>query len=435
MSRLFGTDGIRGIFNQDLTEELAYKVGKVLGQKYSGQKFLIVRDTRESGEPLQKALVSGLMESDLTILLAGVLPTPAAALLTKKLECLAVVISASHNPYQYNGIKILKLGYKLPDEEEDEIQKIIENLDLRASRHLKGKILEFPEAEEIYVQAIKKMYENIDFRGLKIAVDAANGSAYKTTPRVLRELGLKVDVYANNPDGRNINDGCGSLHPSFLARYVYDYDLGILHDGDADRCILLTPGGKEINGDKIMGITAVRMKQEGRLSNDTVVGTIMSNVGLESFLTERGIKFLRTKVGDKYVLEKMLEVGANLGGERSGHIIFLDRSTTGDGLITALEFLSTMVKLGKNANELEQLVLDFPQVMINVEVEDKSVAESEELSKEVALLRKPGYRIVIRPSGTEKVIRIMVEGPDEKWISATANHLAELVKSLDSRRG
>ncbi len=434
MNKLFGTDGIRGIFGEELTEELAFKIGRALGEKHRDQQFLVVRDTRESGELLQQALVSGLTKSGATVLLAGILPTPAAALVTKSLECVGIVISASHNPYEYNGIKIIRSGYKLPDEEEDQIQQMIESSNWFNQTSLKGKVVDFPQAEEIYINAVKKMYEKIDFQGLRVAVDAANGAAYKTTPRVLNELGIKVDTYATNPNGRNINENCGSLYPDFLAKYIDGYDLGILHDGDADRCILLSPSGNEINGDKIIGTVALQMHQEGRLRNNIVVATIMSNLGLETFLSEKGIKMLRTKVGDRYVLEKMLETNSNLGGERSGHIIFLDRSTTGDGLITALEFLSVMVKSGRKATELEKMIVDFPQIMINVEVKDKTVAENEELLREISLLERPGYRIVIRASGTEKFVRIMVEGRDELEVKNIANYLARYVRELDLKR-
>lgn len=434
MKKLFGTDGIRGIFNEDLTEDLAYKVGVAIGRMHSEGKFLIVRDTRESGLTLERAIAQGLVKSGATVYLGGILPTPAAALITKINNWFGVVISASHNPYYYNGIKLMKSGFKLADEEEEKIEKEIELRDFSSSNsnYSTGKIIDLPEIKDIYVQRIVEMFSDVDLSGISVAVDASNGAAYETTPTVLERLGIKVTCHYNEPDGKNINDNCGSLYPQYLAQRVTDFDLGILHDGDADRCILLSKEGKEINGDKIMGIVAVYMKKESRLKNNLLVATIMSNLGLELFLKENQIEMIRTRVGDRYVLEQMLKSDANIGGERSGHIIFLDRSTTGDGLITALEFLRVMVLSGKDSSELEKQVSDLPQYMINVETHDKTVVDDPQLKEKVSQLQKGGFRIVVRASGTEPVIRIMAEGQDPAKTKAVAEQIADFVRTLGS---
>ncbi|MFN4190264.1 MAG: phosphoglucosamine mutase [Pseudothermotoga sp.] len=434
MKKLFGTDGIRGIFNEDLTEDLAYKVGVAIGRMHSEGEFLIVRDTRESGLALERAIAQGLVKSGATVYLGGILPTPAAALITKMKNWFGVVISASHNPYYYNGIKLMKSGFKLADEEEEKIEKEIELRDYSSlnSNYSTGKIIDLPEIKDIYVQRIVEMFSDVDLSGISVAVDASNGAAYETTPTVLERLGIKVTCYCNEPNGKNINDNCGSLYPQYLTQKVTGFDLGILHDGDADRCILLSKEGKEINGDKIMGIVAVYMKKESRLKNNLLVATIMSNLGLELFLKENQIEMIRTRVGDRYVLEQMLKSDANIGGERSGHIIFLDRSTTGDGLITALEFLRVMVLSGKDSSELEKKVIDLPQYIINVEMHDKTVADDPQLKEKVSQLQKTGFRIIVRASGTEPVIRIMAEGRDPAKTRAVAEQIADFVKALRS---
>lgn len=430
MKELFGTDGIRGIFNQDLTEDLAYKVGLTIGRMHPDGKFLVVRDTRESGLALEKAIAKGLIKSGATVYLGGILPTPAAALITKMKNWFGVVISASHNPYYYNGIKLMKSGFKLADEEEIEIEKKIEMQDHSSFKHSTGQIVDLPEIENLYIETIVDMFSDIDFSGISVAVDASNGAAYRTTPTVLEKLGIKVTCYCNEPNGKNINDNCGSLYPQYLAQRVAGFDLGILHDGDADRCILLSKNQKEIHGDKIMGVVAASMKKELRLKNNLLVATIMSNLGLEFFLKENQIDMIRTKVGDRYVLEQMLKYDVNIGGERSGHIIFLDRSTTGDGLITALEFLRVMVLSGKDSSELERQVNDWPQYMLNIEVHDKTIADHPHLKEKVSQLQKNGFRIVVRASGTEPVIRVMAEGQDESKTKEVAQEIADLVKAL-----
>lgn len=429
MRELFGTDGIRGIFNEDLTEDLAYKVGLTIGEMHSDGKFLVVRDTRESGVALEQAIAKGIAKKGATVLLGGVLPTPAAALITKVKNWFGVVISASHNPYYYNGIKLMKAGFKLADEEEAQIERRLSQI-ADSAVYSSGEIVQFPQAEELYVQMISQLFADLDFSGVSVAVDASNGAAYRTTPTVLEKLGMRVVCYYNEPDGRNINENCGSLHPEYLAQKISGFDIGVLHDGDADRCILLSKDAKEINGDKIMGVVALSMKKEGRLQNDLLVATIMSNLGLELFLKEHGIEMMRTKVGDRYVLEEMLKSKANIGGERSGHIIFLDRSTTGDGLITALEFIKVMILSGKDSSELEAQVVDLPQHMVNVEVDDKRIADHPKLKEKVSQLQQSGFRIVVRASGTERVVRVMAEGQDLLKTKMIAEEIADMVRSL-----
>jgi len=430
VKKLFGTDGIRGVVNRDITAELAFKIGQVLGFLHPGEKFLIARDTRESGEMLVHAVVAGLSSQGADVYKCGVLPTPAVAMLTKLDSCKGVVISASHNPYTHNGIKIFNGGFKLLDEEEIKITKLLKENTIPRNHQI-GRIFEYSESEDRYVQQVVSMFKDSDFRGIRAYVDTANGASYRTTPMVLQNLGINVTVHYAEPNGKNINKECGSLHPQALSRIMENADIGILHDGDADRCIIISEDKREVNGDKIMGLLAPFLLEEGRLPKKTVVGTVMSNLGLEQYLKDNGILFLRTHVGDKYVLQKMLQTMANLGGERSGHIIFLDRSTTGDGLITALEFLRLVVKTRKSVSELSRTILDFPQITVNVEVKNKSVAQSPQVIETIESLQRPDTRIIVRPSGTENVVRITVEGNQQSEIENIAHKIAAVVYSLD----
>ena len=429
---LFGTDGIRGVVNEDLTPELAFKVGNALGRVFPGETVLIGRDTRASGEELEAALASGLASAGKEVLLCGVIPTPAVALLSSRMKTVGVVISASHNPPKYNGIKVIKNGFKLPEDEERRIEEILDPVKYVDYRSV-GRIKRFDKAFEVYVGEILQMFPDLDLKGFEIAVDVANGASYRTTPLALEKLRAKVQVFANSPDGFNINDGCGSTNIDFLRSVKREGIVGFAHDGDADRVIFLDETGEEVHGDKMMGIAAEKMLDEGRLPSKKVVATILSNLGLEEFLRELGIELIRTKVGDKYVVEEMLKNGSNLGGERSGHIIFLDKSTTGDGLITALEILRILKKTGSTLKELHERIPDYPQVMVNVEVRDKSVAKDERVLKAVER-EGEGVRIVVRPSGTEPVVRIMVEGKDPEDIEERARRIAEVVKEVDSER-
>ncbi len=430
---LFGTDGVRGVVNGDLTPELAFKLGNALGRIFEGEFILIGRDTRKTGEMLEAALAAGIASSGKDVMLCGILPTPAVAMLSNRMKTEGVIISASHNPPEFNGIKVVKNGFKLPDEEERRIEKLIENEKLVDYSKV-GRIKKFDEAFDIYTKEVLKMYEDLNLSGFNIAVDVANGAAYKTTPFVLEKLGAVVEVYANEPDGVNINQECGSTNMEFLAARKKEGWLGLAHDGDADRAIFLDEEGNVVHGDKILGIMALAMKREGRLKNSKVVATILSNLGLEEFLGKHGITLLRTKVGDRYVLERMLASGAFLGGERSGHVIFLDRSTTGDGLITALEILRFLKNSGEDLKSLHSSIPDYPQVMINVPVKDKSIVEDEKIKKAVEKFSKKDLRIVVRPSGTEPLIRVMVEAYDGEEAKRVAEELAEVVKEIDLER-
>ena len=423
MGKYFGTDGIRGIVNEDLTPELAFKVGNVLGKM--GEKLIIAQDTRGSGELLVHAISVGAASAGCNVLNCGILPTPAIAILSKIEDCIGVVISASHNPPQYNGIKIMRKGYKLPDDIENDIEKELENKVEYVSYSKIGRIKNYSEAFDIYVNFIVNLYKDTSFAGLRILLDAANGAAYETSPKVLEMLGAKVDVFFNEPDGFNINRNCGSTCPNNIMKYVDNHDFVILHDGDADRCLLVDENKKLVYGDQIIGINALQMKSENRLKNNTVVLTIMSNLGLEKFLVSRGINVIRTRVGDRYILEELLERNAVLGGERSGHVIFLDRSTTGDGLITAIETLRTMIKMNKKLGELKSLMEDYPQEMLNVPLSMNKKIAPMEINRLVKKYQNDDMRVVIRPSGTEPVIRIMVEGKNEELVKETAFSIAK----------
>ena len=426
---LFGTDGIRGVVNGDLTPELAFRVGNALGRVFQGETVLLGRDTRASGEMLEAALAAGLASAGKDVMLCGVLPTPAIALLSRKMKTAGVIISASHNPPEYNGIKIVENGFKLSDEKEMEIEKEISKLEYAESRRV-GRIRNFEGAFDVYLGEILSMFSDLNLSGMSVAVDAANGAAYRTTPAVLEKLGAEVEVFSNEPDGFNINENCGSTNIGFLKSVKKSGVIGIAHDGDADRCIMVDEMGEEVHGDKIMGLTAKMLLESGRLSNKKVVATVLSNMALEEYLKGIGVELLRTKVGDRYVLERMIQTGSTLGGERSGHIIFLDRSTTGDGLITALEVLRAVRTSGKSLSELHSEIEDYPQVMINVAVRDRSVSSHPDVLKAVEEELEEGFRIIVRPSGTEPVVRVMVEGKDEVRIREKAERIAEVVRSL-----
>ena len=426
---LFGTDGIRGVVNGDLTPELAFRVGNALGRVFQGETVLLGRDTRASGEMLEAALAAGLASAGKDVMLCGVLPTPAIALLSRKMKTAGVIISASHNPPEYNGIKIVENGFKLSDEKEMEIEKEISKLEYAESRRV-GRIRNFEGAFDVYLGEILSMFSDLNLSGMSVAVDAANGAAYRTTPAVLEKLGAEVEVFSNEPDGFNINENCGSTNIGFLKSVKKSGVIGIAHDGDADRCIMVDEMGEEVHGDKIMGLTAKMLLESGRLSNKKVVATVLSNMALEEYLKGIGVELLRTKVGDRYVLERMIQTGSTLGGERSGHIIFLDRSTTGDGLITALEVLRAVRTSGKSLSELHSEIEDYPQVMINVAVRDRSVSSHPDVLKALEEESEEGFRIIVRPSGTEPVVRVMVEGKDEVRIREKAERIAEVVRSL-----
>lgn len=440
MTRLFGTDGVRGIANVDLTPEIVFRLGEAaghfLGDKGRG-RIVVGRDTRRSGDMLEAALVAGICSGGADALLCGVIPTPAVAYLTRQLEADGgVVISASHNPAQYNGIKFFSRdGFKLPEELEDEIEEFThaERDWVRPSGAAIGRVRRVEGAARRYVaHAIDSI--DIDLEGLTIAVDCAHGAAATTTVSALKELGAKVIAINCDYDGMDINSGCGSTDLTALSELARTHavDLGIAHDGDADRVLAVDQSGREVDGDVIMAICAVHLHARGALRGATVVGTVMSNMGFEVAMREHGINVVKTKVGDRYVLEQMLASGAVLGGEQSGHIIFMEHNTTGDGLITALQLAAVMKERNASLSELAQVMRRYPQVLRNVEVRDKallatSVAVAEAIRSTERELGDTG-RVLVRASGTEPLVRVMAEAAEEDVALEAVERLIEVVK-------
>jgi len=448
MRQLFGTDGIRGVANRHpMTAEMAVRIGMALAQtcRQNGKKrrpqVVIGKDTRLSGYMIESALTSGLCSMGIDVLLVGPVPTPGIAFLTRSLRADAgVVISASHNPYEDNGIKFFgRDGFKLPDALESKMEDLIFSGAIDAIRPTAaeiGKALRIDDAIGRYNEYAKSSFpRGLDLAGLKVVVDSANGAAYKIGPRVLLELGAEVISLYNQPNGMNINQGCGALYPEVISRAVVanKADLGIAFDGDADRVILCDENGKVVDGDATMAICALHLLRQGRLKHNTLVATVMSNLGLELALRAAGGRLLRAAVGDRYVMEMMLEGGYNLGGEQSGHLIFLDHNTTGDGLITALQVLAIMKQDGKPLSELAACMRTYPQVLVNVRVKEKrDLASVPEIAASIAEVEKKLQgtgRLLIRYSGTEPKLRIMLEGEDESVIARYAEELAELVRT------
>ncbi|HKM05081.1 MAG TPA: phosphoglucosamine mutase [Lachnospiraceae bacterium] len=447
MGRLFGTDGVRGVANEELTPLLAMQLGQAGAYVLTKEKehkptIMIGCDTRISGDMLANALMAGVCSVGANAVYVGVVPTPAVAYLTRKYKVDAgVVISASHNPVEFNGIKFFDGdGYKLPDSQEDEIDELIKN-DLKGLKFPTGsgvgKVKYRTDAREEYINhAIQSV--NVDLKGMKIVLDCAEGASFYTSVEAMKELGAEVVAIHNNPDGTNINANCGSTHMEELkARVVYEKaKLGLAFDGDADRLLAVDEKGEVIDGDKIMAIIGYHMKQNGRLNNNTIVATVMSNLGFFLMAKEHKIKVEQTKVGDRYVLECMKEIGANLGGEQSGHIIFLDENTTGDGLLSALHLLQVVVETGKPLSELATIMEVLPQALINAKVPNhkkNSYMEYPEIAASIEnlTLKFAGEgRVLIRPSGTEPLVRVMIEGKDFKLIQEEAKKLAELIQNI-----
>ncbi len=445
MGKLFGTDGIRGKANKwPMTPEIALQVGRAVGYLFknhgSKHKILIGKDTRLSGYLLENAIASGLCSMGAEALFVGPLPTPAIAFLTTDMRCDAgIVISASHNPYYDNGIKIFgRDGFKLSDALEEEIEDMVLNDSIsskRAQNEEIGKAYRIEDARGRYVVHLKNTFPKGEtLEGLKIVLDCANGAAYKVAPAVFEELGAEVIKIGVSPNGLNINDGCGALYPQKVAELVRQENahLGIALDGDADRVIVIDEKGRIVDGDQILAMCAREMKENGTLKGDAVVATVMSNMGLEKVLESMGLRLIRTKVGDRFVVERMREEGINLGGEQSGHIIFLDHATTGDGILAALQVLAVMKRHGKLLSELADIFERYPQVLVNVKVKEKVPQEEiPGLSELVAKVEKElgdEGRVLIRPSGTEPKYRVMLEGLDEAKIKAYAEEIAALIR-------
>lgn len=445
MKKLFGTDGVRGVANQDpMTSEMAMRIGRAAAHVFRDSsrrhRVVIGKDTRLSGYMIESALTSGLCSMGIDVLLVGPVPTPGIAFLTRSLRADAgVVISASHNPYEDNGIKFFgRDGFKLPDALEARMEELIFSGDIDAIRPTAseiGKAVRIDDAVGRYNEFVKSSIpRGMDLTGLRVVVDSANGAAYKIGPRILLELGADVISLYDQPNGMNINQGCGSLHPEVISRAVIANraHVGIAYDGDADRVILCDENGKVVDGDAVMAICALHMIRQGRLKHNTLVATVMSNLGLELALREAGGRLVRAAVGDRYVMERMLDGGYNLGGEQSGHLIFLDHNTTGDGLITALQIVSIMKQDGKPLSTLASCMRTYPQVLVNVKVKEKrDLASIPELAQRIAAIEKTlegTGRLLIRYSGTELKLRIMLEGDEETEITRYAGELAELVK-------
>lgn len=447
MARLFGTDGVRGVANEELTPLLAMQLGQAGAYVLTKEKehkptIMVGCDTRISGDMLANALMAGACSVGANCIYVGVLPTPAVAYLTKKYKVDAgVVISASHNPVEFNGIKFFNgEGYKLPDALEDEIDALIhsgmQDVKFPTGTGI-GKIKYRTDAREEYINhSIRAV--NVNLQGLKIVVDCAEGASYYTSVEALKELGAQVVAIHNNPDGTNINANCGSTHMEELqARVVYEKaNVGLAFDGDADRLLAVDENGNVVDGDQIMSIVGNHMKKQGKLKNDTIVATVMSNLGFFLMAEKNDIKAEQTKVGDRYVLERMVEIGASLGGEQSGHIIFLDENTTGDGLLSALHLLQVMVETGRKLSELAEIMQVLPQALVNAKVPNHKKEHYMEYPEIAAAIEEITNkfagegRVLIRPSGTEPLVRVMIEGKDKEQISREAERLANLIQDI-----
>lgn len=445
MGRLFGTDGARGIANTELSPELAMNIGRAVAMELISDSvkhptFLIGKDTRRSGDMLEGALIAGLCSAGANVKLLGVVPTPAVAYLIGKYEADAgIMISASHNPFEFNGIKIFSdEGFKLPDDLEEQIEAIVLDHKVPYKQAVGediGTVETVDTAVDDYVEHIVSTID-YDLRGLNLALDCSNGSSSMTAEKLFTRLGARVHMLNDNPDGVNINKDCGSTHIEGLQKYVVENfcDAGLAFDGDADRCLAVDDKGQLVDGDYIIAIIAADMKSQGKLKKNAVVGTVMTNMGFNRFCDENGMKFVSTKVGDRYVLEAMVQEGYNIGGEQSGHVIMLDYCTTGDGELTGAKLMSLINRRDAKLSSIATLMERFPQVLINVNISnegklmlhtDKVVRE--EIKKVTDILSDSG-RVLVRPSGTEPLVRVMLEGEDIDKITEYANHIADVIK-------
>jgi phosphoglucosamine mutase len=442
MGRLFGTDGVRGRANADLTAELAMSIAVSAAHTLAERDrshppvALVGRDPRASGEMLEAAVVAGLASAGATVIRLGVLPTPGVAYLVGEVRAdLGVMISASHNPMPDNGIKLFAAGgHKLPDEIEDAIEAAMGTPFARPTGEAVGRVHELVDGVDHYIgHLVDRVPHRLD--GLTVVVDCANGAAAEVAPAAYERAGARVIAIHAEPDGLNINDGCGSTHLDTVRAAVVEHgaDVGIAHDGDADRCLAVTASGEEVDGDQIMAILALAMQEAGTLTDNTLVATVMSNLGLRLAMKAAGIRLVETKVGDRYVLEALRAGGYALGGEQSGHLVMPEHSTTGDGVLTGLHLLSRVASSGKTLAELAAVVTKLPQVLINVPVADRAAAAeatgvNEAVSAAMSELDGSG-RVLLRPSGTEQLVRVMVEAPTAELAGAVAERIAEAVRA------
>ncbi len=445
MGKLFGTDGIRGVANEEpMTPETVVKLGRAAAYLFktkAGRHSIVIgKDTRLHGYMLECALTSGICSMGVDVLLVGPLPTPGIAFITRSLRADAgIVISASHNPFKDNGIKFFSgEGLKLPDEMEERMEALITGREIERLRPLAaeiGKAYRINDAAGRYIEFAKgTIPKGVSFHGVKVVVDCAHGATYKVAPTILNELGAVVIPVNIQPNGININDGCGSLYPDVVKKAVLEHraDIGISYDGDGDRAILVDETGAVVDGDHILAICALDLKRSGLLRSDTLVATVMSNIGLELCLKEVGIRMVRVPVGDRYVLEEMLQHGYNLGGEQSGHIVFLDHNTTGDGVVTALQVLSLMVKRQERLSQLRQCMTVCPQLLVNVQVTEMpdlgSIPAIQAVISDAEAQLNGSGRVLVRYSGTEPVARVMVEGTDAEQVKFLARSIAEAIE-------
>lgn len=450
MRKYFGTDGIRRIANTELSPELVYKVAKAGAYVLSkhtdhAPTILIGRDTRISGTLIESAMVAGFLSYGANVKILGVMPTPAVAYLTRRFKADAsVVISASHNTYEFNGVKYFSnKGMKIPDELEEEIEEVMDSgkIDELTAVNDKIGVSEIrTDLLEEYIYFFRKNFEEelerLNRDDFVVAVDTANGATSVVADKVFTVLGIKHHIINDSPNGININEGCGSTHLEMLKQYVIDKkcNLGIAYDGDGDRCLAVDENGNEIDGDKIIAIISQYLKSKEKLNKDTIVATVMSNLGLNKYAKQNGLTFVQTKVGDRYVLEEMLKNGYNLGGEQSGHVICLDYNPTGDGILTSLMIIKAILEQGKKASEVASIMKAYPQVLINAKVlSDKKYDfdKDEEIKSAIEKLNKEfdgNGRVLIRASGTEPLVRVMIEGEDQEYIKAKAEKLAKLIE-------
>ncbi len=450
MRKYFGTDGIRRIANTELTPELVYRVAKAgayVLSKHSNHSptILIGRDTRISGTLIESAMVAGFLSYGANVKLLGIIPTPAVAYLTRKLKADAsVVISASHNTYEFNGIKFFSnKGTKIPDSLEEEIEEAMETGKIDEIKAVNDKIGISEYRQDLideYVYFFRKNFdsniENLNKEDFVVALDTANGATYKVAEKIFKALGIKYHILNNNPNGININDGCGSTHIEMLKKYVKENNIsiGFAYDGDGDRCLAVDENGEEIDGDKIMAIISRYLKKKGKLNKDTIVATVMSNLGLHKYAEKNKLELVQTQVGDRYVLEEMIKNGYNFGGEQSGHIIMLDYNPTGDGILTSIMLIQAILEENKKASEMNKIMKVYPQVLINAKVNiDKKYdyRQDKEINDAIIKLEKEfagNGRVLIRPSGTEPLVRVMIEGEDIEYITKKAKEMVNLIE-------